>query len=713
MDPAQPISIILDGSNYILWAQAMHSFIKGKKLWRYLTGDITIPVKTADEPQLKFDERLDYWDSKNHQIITWFRNTSVLSIYQQFGRYNTAKEIWDLLAQRYTTTDLAHQYQLHDSLHRMKQEPGQSINSFLSHMQGIWDQLELSEPSWTYSEDSAHFIVYRDHLRLIQFLMSLTDAYESVRSSLLHRSLLPTSRPSADSLCRKIGAGHFPQDCPRNPEKWSKNPSPTSAPPKPGNQSRFKPSSHFDAVADDVLNDSPSSTLSVNDVAEIVKQIMSNSGTPSSSALSVTSGNPSWYFDSGCCNHMTFDPFSFISKQHLSHYPLIHTGDGSHMHVDHVGHDPETGQTIGIGRKVGRLFELINLSIPHRPTIPPQSAASVTSQNSLELWHSRLGYGIEHKGYRCWDPISNRLRISRHVVFWEHKMFSSIYSFHLPPLSSVPFFTNSYVPLFYDSDETHIPPYDDFTAPPEMSARPTDPVAPDQGPPFITFSSHSSLELHAYSDADWAGDPTDRRSTTDFCFFLGTSLISWRSKKQNLTARSSTEAEYRVLTDTTHELLWLHWLLEDMGVTHSAATPLYCDNRSAIEIAHNDVFHERTKHNEIDCHFRIKKDDMWLLHKQRVEADTYRCQFLKPTRNPQEQRHHAPLTSVGAECRRLQKFRYQFGQAAGICTTEKNSIAPGDARDADKEVVFEVRRTELIQTIANDASSLTRMREAC
>ncbi|KAK2972125.1 hypothetical protein RJ640_007186 [Escallonia rubra] len=281
----------------------MRSFIKGKKLWRYLTGDIIIPVKTTNEPQLKFDERLDDWDSKNHQIITWFRNTSVPSIYQQFCRYNTAKEIWDLLAQRYTTTYLAHQYQLHDSFHRMKQEPGQSINSFLSQKQGIWDQLELSEPSWTCSEDSSHFIVYRDHLRLIQ-------------------------------LCRKIDTGHFPQDCPRNPEKWSKNPTSTSAPPKPGLQSRFKPPSHSAADDDDVLNDSSSSALS----------------------------------------------------------------------------DPETGQTIGIDRKVGRF---------------------------------------------------------------------------------VSFFTNSSVPLFYDSDETHIPPSDDFTAPPEMSARLADPVTPDQGPPYVSEDSTS------------------------------------------------------------------------------------------------------------------------------------------------------------------------------------------------------------------------------
>ena len=82
--------------------------------------------------------------------------------------------------------------------------------------------------------------------------------------------------------------------------------------------------------------------------------------------------------------------------------------------------------------------------------------------------------------------------------------------------------------------------------------------------------------LRAFSNADWAGDPTDRRSTTSYCFLLGSSLISWRSK--TFVARSSTEAEYRALANTTSELLWLRWLLKDLGVSISSATPLYCDN---------------------------------------------------------------------------------------------------------------------------------------
>ena len=119
----------------------------------------------------------------------------------------------------------------------------------------------------------------------------------------------------------------------------------------------------------------------------------------------------------------------------------------------------------------------------------------------------------------------------------------------------------------------------------------------------LHFSSHSSLTLQAYSDADWAGDSTDHRSTTGYCFLLGDSLISWRSKKQMVVARSNTEVEYRALTATTVEFIWLRWLLQDLGVDCSTATKRHCDNRSAIQISHNDVFHERTKHIEIDCHF--------------------------------------------------------------------------------------------------------------
>ncbi|KAL5734666.1 hypothetical protein ACOSP7_032527 [Xanthoceras sorbifolium] len=119
----------------------------------------------------------------------------------------------------------------------------------------------------------------------------------------------------------------------------------------------------------------------------------------------------------------------------------------------------------------------------------------------------------------------------------------------------------------------------------------------------LILPSTSSLQLHVYSNTDWGHDSTDRKSVTGFCIFLGDSLISWKSKKQTVVSKSSTEAEYRALAFTTTEIVWLRWLLADMGVSLSHPTPMYCDNQSSIQIAHHSVFLERTKHIEIDCHF--------------------------------------------------------------------------------------------------------------
>ena len=141
---ARPISITLNGPNYIHWAQAMTSFLKARRVWRIVTGDITEPVQKQGEITEKFIERQEDWDNKNGDIITWCRNTSTTSINQQFGRFNTTKEVWDFLKARYTTSDLAHQYQLLTALHAKTQQPDQSIDSFQSELYIIWKQLALS-----------------------------------------------------------------------------------------------------------------------------------------------------------------------------------------------------------------------------------------------------------------------------------------------------------------------------------------------------------------------------------------------------------------------------------------------------------------------------------------------------------------------------------------------------------------------------------------
>ncbi|GFZ00433.1 hypothetical protein Acr_14g0000690 [Actinidia rufa] len=311
---SRPIIIILDGLNYIPWSQAMSSFLKGRKLWRYVTGDIQAPTHGAAETPTEFIVRLEEWDSKNHQIITWIRNTSIPSISLQFGRFDTAHAIWDFLATRYTTADLACQYQLMTSLCRQRQEPGQSISAFLPQIYSIWDQLTPSEPKWLCAASILHRIPLPTLEQAISELLSEETCLGLVSTSHVATTLAtPGSRGRGSSggsrsfsasgsqssggsasrpnectfchatdhrlltcpirvckTCRQRGPGHYRSDCPNNPTRRDTRPQSTAA----------------TAGVSSTASASPT-LIDISDLPALVQQIMSASGNPST-ALSAS-----------------------------------------------------------------------------------------------------------------------------------------------------------------------------------------------------------------------------------------------------------------------------------------------------------------------------------------------------------------------------------------------------------------------------------------
>jgi histone deacetylase 1/2 len=106
----------------------------------------------------------------------------------------------------------------------------------------------------------------------------------------------------------------------------------------------------------------------------------------------------------------------------------------------------------------------------------------------------------------------------------------------------------------------------------------------------ITFKPSSSTFLSGFTDADWAGDIDDRRSTGGFAIFVGPNLVSWSVRKQATVSRSSTEAEYKAVANATAEMIWVEALLAELGVKLQQKLSLWCDNLGATYLSVNPIF---------------------------------------------------------------------------------------------------------------------------
>ena len=119
----------------------------------------------------------------------------------------------------------------------------------------------------------------------------------------------------------------------------------------------------------------------------------------------------------------------------------------------------------------------------------------------------------------------------------------------------------------------------------------------------IFYRKNGHLDLLAYTDANWAADRDDRKSTSRYFTLVGGNLITWKSKKQKVVSLSSAEAEFRGIAKGITEIIWIKKLLSELHFPQKKACNLFCDNKAAISIFKNPVQHDRTKHVEIDRHF--------------------------------------------------------------------------------------------------------------
>ena len=131
------------------------------------------------------------------------------------------------------------------------------------------------------------------------------------------------------------------------------------------------------------------------------------------------------------------------------------------------------------------------------------------------------------------------------------------------------------------------------------------------------YSSSKRLELIGYSDSDWARSYNDRKCTIGFVFYFGEATFTWSSKKQRIVALSSCEAEYIAASSSVCHAIWLRRLLQELHMPQEKSTKIYVDNKSAIALAKNPVYHKRSKHIDTRFHFirdHIKNKEVEIHH---------------------------------------------------------------------------------------------------
>jgi hypothetical protein len=119
----------------------------------------------------------------------------------------------------------------------------------------------------------------------------------------------------------------------------------------------------------------------------------------------------------------------------------------------------------------------------------------------------------------------------------------------------------------------------------------------------LDYQRGDGVRLVGYTESDWAGCVSDKKSTLGCCFGLGTTVVSWFSQKQKSVALISAEAEYMVASQACSEALWLRKMLVGLFGVQLRPTVIYYDNKSCIKLSENPFFHDRSKHIEICYHF--------------------------------------------------------------------------------------------------------------
>jgi hypothetical protein len=150
----------------------------------------------------------------------------------------------------------------------------------------------------------------------------------------------------------------------------------------------------------------------------------------------------------------------------------------------------------------------------------------------------------------------------------------------------------------------------------------------------LCYGKDGETQLNGYTDADFAGDLTTRKSTTGFVFMFHGGPVSWASRRQRSIALSTTDAEFFAVSEGAREAIWLKRLLQEIGMKVNKV-PIRCDNKCAIQLVYNPENHQRTKHIDVKYFYVREQQEKGVLDISYIRTDEQLADiFTKPLPRP-------------------------------------------------------------------------------
>jgi hypothetical protein len=119
----------------------------------------------------------------------------------------------------------------------------------------------------------------------------------------------------------------------------------------------------------------------------------------------------------------------------------------------------------------------------------------------------------------------------------------------------------------------------------------------------LCYTGDHEFRMYGYTDSYWVGSASDRKSTSGCCFSLGSSMTSWKRRKQSSISLNTVEVEYIAACSASCEAIWIRKLLTGLFDLEMESTVILCDSRSCIKMMENPMFHDKSKHIEIQYHY--------------------------------------------------------------------------------------------------------------